>query len=66
MVYNGVDLERFDPAHRARYREPSRREAGLASGAFAVLFVGSGFERKGLATAIEGLAAMVGDRRICW
>jgi UDP-glucose:(heptosyl)LPS alpha-1,3-glucosyltransferase len=58
VVYNGVDLDRFDPAHRARYREHARREAGLSPGAFAVLFVGSGFDRKGLATAIEGLAAM--------
>jgi len=58
VVYNGVDLQRFNPAHRDRYRDSTRREAGLGSGAFAIIFVGSGFERKGLATAIEGLAAM--------
>ena len=58
VIYNGVDLGRFDPAHRARYREAARGEAGLPAAAFAVLFMGSGFERKGLASAIEGLAAM--------
>ena len=58
VVYNGVDLRRFDPAHRARYREPARQEVGLGAQAFMILFVGSGFARKGLATAIDGLAAM--------
>jgi UDP-glucose:(heptosyl)LPS alpha-1,3-glucosyltransferase len=57
VVYNGVDLERFHPRNRARYRGPARSEAGIASAAFTVLFVGSGFARKGLKTAIEGFGA---------
>jgi UDP-glucose:(heptosyl)LPS alpha-1,3-glucosyltransferase len=57
VVYNGVDLARFHPANRARYRAGARAEAGLPSGAFTALFVGSGFARKGLATAIEAFAA---------
>ena len=57
VVYNGVDLERFHPRNRARERGRARSEAGLASSAFTALFVGSGFARKGLATAIEGFAA---------
>src|SRR5262249_43589210 len=57
VVYNGVDLERFHPGNRARWREAARGEAGIPAGAFTALFVGSGFARKGLATAIEGLAA---------
>ena len=60
VVYNGVDLQRFHPDHRDQYRERTRREVGLAAGDFAILFVGSGFARKGLSTAIEGLAAMRG------
>jgi len=63
VIYNGVDLERFHPAHRARYREPARREVGLDTRTFAILFVGSGFMRKGLATAIEGLR-LVGDASV--
>lgn len=58
VVYNGVNLERFHPDHRGRHREAALREAGLAPGTFVVLFVGSGFERKGLATAIEALASL--------
>ncbi|PYN87664.1 MAG: hypothetical protein DMD87_13335 [Candidatus Rokuibacteriota bacterium] len=62
VVYNGVDLERFHPRNRARARGPARSEAGIPSGAFTALFVGSGFARKGLATAIEGFAAFA-DRQ---
>ena len=58
VVYNGVDLARFHPSQRCRHRSTLRREVGVAQGAFALLFVGSGFERKGLATAIEGLAEL--------
>ena len=57
VVYNGVDLGRFHPANRSRFRGDARAEAGLPSSAFTALFVGSGFARKGLATAIEAIAA---------
>ncbi|HEY3099271.1 MAG TPA: glycosyltransferase family 4 protein [Methylomirabilota bacterium] len=56
VVYNGVDLERFHPAGRARHRDAARAEAGVPATAYAVLFAGSGFERKGLSTAIRALA----------
>src|SRR4030095_11800116 len=62
VVYNGVDLERFHPRNRERYRKAVRVEAGVPADALAVLFVGSGFRRKGLATAIEAFAALY-DRR---
>jgi UDP-glucose:(heptosyl)LPS alpha-1,3-glucosyltransferase len=58
VVYNGVDLTRFHPDHRGRHRLASRAEAGVPADAWVALFAGSGFERKGLATAVEGLAAL--------
>ena len=58
VVYNGVDLERFHPRLRGRHREAARDEAGIPEGAFAMLFAGSGFPRKGLATAIRALAQL--------
>jgi len=58
VVYNGVDLERFHPRLRAEHRGAARKSAGIPPGAFTVLFAGSGFERKGLATAIRGLARL--------
>jgi UDP-glucose:(heptosyl)LPS alpha-1,3-glucosyltransferase len=56
LVYNGVDLERFHPDNRARHRRQTREDLGIPSGAWTVLFVGSGFERKGLGPLLEGFA----------
>lgn len=56
VVYNGVDLERFHPRNRARHRAAARAEAGIPAEAFTLLFVGSGFGRKGLATLVDALA----------
>jgi UDP-glucose:(heptosyl)LPS alpha-1,3-glucosyltransferase len=61
VVYNGVDLARFHPDNRGRHRAAARAEAGVGADAFTVVFAGSGFERKGLAVAIQALAAL-GDR----
>ena len=61
VVYNGVDLARFHPAHRS---VDARRAAGVPVGATVLLFVGSGFERKGLATAVDALAHVSGDARL--
>ncbi|MBI2206542.1 MAG: glycosyltransferase family 4 protein [Candidatus Rokubacteria bacterium] len=58
VVYNGVDLERFHPANRARHRDRARGEAGVPAAARVLLFVGSGFARKGLATVIDALGAL--------
>ena len=57
VVYNGVDLDRFHPKNRARFRGGVRAEAGIPANAFTVLFVGSGFARKGLSTAVEAFGA---------
>jgi len=54
VIYNGVDLERFHPRLREQSSAHLRSELGL-DGPIA-LFVGSGFARKGLDRAIEGLA----------
>lgn len=62
VIYNGVDLERFHPDRAAAHRAAARAEAGLSSGEHALLFVGSGFERKGLPTAIEALPGLTGAR----
>jgi UDP-glucose:(heptosyl)LPS alpha-1,3-glucosyltransferase len=62
VIYNGVDLQRFHPANRGTMRAAARAEAGLPAEAWTALFVGSGFERKGLATAVEAMAVL-GDPR---
>jgi len=61
IVRNGVPLKkfRFDP----ELREKSREELNLKPDQIALLFVGSGWERKGLLFAIEA-AALRGDRNM--
>jgi UDP-glucose:(heptosyl)LPS alpha-1,3-glucosyltransferase len=56
LVYNGVDLERFHPDNRARYRGPTREDLRIPPEVWTVLFVGSGFERKGLGPLLEAFA----------
>jgi UDP-glucose:(heptosyl)LPS alpha-1,3-glucosyltransferase len=55
-LFHRVDLERFHPKNRGAERRAARAEAGVAADAWTLLFVGSGFERKGLGTVIEALA----------
>jgi len=48
VVYNGVDLNRFHPKNKNTYRKPIREKLGISENSMLILFVGSGFERKGL------------------
>jgi UDP-glucose:(heptosyl)LPS alpha-1,3-glucosyltransferase len=61
IVHNGVPLEkfRFDP----ELRERSREDLKLKPDQTALLFAGSGWERKGLLFAIEA-AALCADRKM--
>ncbi|WP_374404690.1 glycosyltransferase family 4 protein [Niveibacterium sp.] len=54
LIENGVDLQRFRPASSLEKRD-ARVALGLPPGAPLLAFVGSGFERKGLAAVIETL-----------
>ncbi len=61
IVRNGVPLEKF--RFGPELREKSREELNLKSDQIALLFAGSGWERKGLLFAIEA-AALCKDRKI--
>ena len=63
VIYNGIDLARFNPANRGKYRSEIRTKLGLSDNEIVILFVGSGFERKGLQYAIESLALVPADKR---
>ena len=54
VIYNSVDARRFGP-HLKQHRSAVRAEFGIPPAAPLFVFVGSGFERKGLRYAIEGL-----------
>jgi UDP-glucose:(heptosyl)LPS alpha-1,3-glucosyltransferase len=61
VVYNGVDLARFHPDNRERLGPAARQALGVDRGEWVILFVGSGFERKGLGPLIDALSRF-GDR----
>jgi UDP-glucose:(heptosyl)LPS alpha-1,3-glucosyltransferase len=48
VIYNGVDAQRFHFNLRDRFRAPIRKQWRIPLDAPVVLFVGSGFRRKGL------------------
>ncbi len=58
VIYNGVDLQNFHPGLREIYRENIRKKFSTGDETKVVLFVGSGFERKGLPTLMNAFACM--------
>ncbi len=57
VIYNGVDLDRFHPRNRERFREETRKLLGLDH-EVTLLFVGHNFKRKGLRPAIRAVACL--------
>ena len=57
VIYNGVDLELFHPRNRMD-RDTLRRELGITNHEYVLLYVGTGFERKGLKYLIEAVAQL--------
>ena len=48
VIYNGVDLETFHPRNVTLFRKTLRKELKIPLETLVVLFLGSGFRRKGL------------------
>jgi UDP-glucose:(heptosyl)LPS alpha-1,3-glucosyltransferase len=55
VIHNAIDSQRFQPASEAM-RHASRQQLNLPHDATVMIYVGSGFERKGLKAAIEAVA----------
>lgn len=58
VIHNGVDLDRFHPRLAAEQRTSTRRALGIAEAAPLFLFVGSGFERKGVPALLDAFARL--------
>ena len=58
VIYNGVDLDAYHPRLREQHRQATRQSLGIAADAPLLLYVGSGFERKGVPTLLPAIAAM--------
>lgn len=55
VIYNGIDRQRFHPGLRA-HRERIRRKLAVPDSVPMLVFVGSGFDRKGLKPALHALS----------
>lgn len=58
VIYNGVDTEVFHPRLREEFGAATRAALGVPATAPLLLFVGSGFERKGVPQLLRAFAAL--------
>ena len=65
VAHNGVDATRFSPALRGRYRAERRLALGIGAEDILVLFVGSGFARKGLGPLLAALMRLRDGGLLC-
>jgi UDP-glucose:(heptosyl)LPS alpha-1,3-glucosyltransferase len=56
VIYNGIDLEAFHPRLREAHRAAMREKLGIPQRTVLHLFVGAGFERKGVFRLIEAFS----------
>ena len=61
VIYNGVDTAVFHPGLADEFRASTRREFGIPETAPLLLYVGSGFERKGVPQLLAAFAAQPGQ-----
>ncbi len=58
LIYNGVDLSRFNTGSRAKNRHMIRSRLGVSEADTMLLFAGHNFTRKGLSHAVSCCAAL--------
>jgi UDP-glucose:(heptosyl)LPS alpha-1,3-glucosyltransferase len=58
IIYNGVDIDTFHPDLATQHRSALRAAHGIAETTPLFLFVGNGFERKGVPQLLRAFAAM--------
>ncbi|MDD2885169.1 MAG: glycosyltransferase family 4 protein [Dechloromonas sp.] len=56
VIYNGIDLDRYHPRLAAEHRRAVRAEYGIPDAAPLFIYVGSGFERKGVGPLLQAVA----------
>jgi len=64
IIYNGVDTTVFHPELADEFRVATRSAVGIPADAPLLLFVGSGFARKGVPQLLHAVARMRRDARI--
>ena len=56
IVYNGVDLDKFSRENAAKCREITRNQFSIPQEAPLILYLGSGYQRKGVAPLLKAMA----------
>lgn len=64
VIYSGVDTKTYHPRLKALHRQALREQYAIPMNAPLFLFVGSGFERKGLAALLQVLAGLPAESRL--
>ncbi|MBI5666034.1 MAG: glycosyltransferase family 4 protein [Nitrospirae bacterium] len=64
VVYHWIDTGRFHPDNREKYRKTIRVRHSVADEDFVILFVGSGFERKGVEYIIRAAEMLSGPATV--
>ena len=64
IIYNGVDTNTFTPQNKIRYRDALRAKHGIVPDEVLLLFVGSGFKRKGLKHVIDALPLVEKSQKV--
>ncbi len=58
VVFNSVDLRRFHPSVRERFREAKRKELHIADNSILLLFAGNNYRLKGLEPLLRALSLL--------
>ena len=66
VIYSGVDLDAFNPRLRDMHGRTLREKTGVDAASPVILFVGSGYERKGLPILLDALSRMEGSDARLW
>jgi UDP-glucose:(heptosyl)LPS alpha-1,3-glucosyltransferase len=64
VIYSGIDADVFHPEKAQAQRTALRARLGIAADTPVLVYVGSGFERKGVATCLQALAMAAGNTRL--
>ena len=64
VIHNTFDGNKFHPDNKEHYRARIREELNSPDDELVLLFVGSGFERKGLKYALDSLACLPKDLKV--
>lgn len=61
VIYNGVRLEKFHPKNKIQHYQKLREKLNITAGTLLLLYVGSGFERKGLKFLAQAMDHLKSD-----